>query len=672
MARVHRAGQLLLAGLALLTYLPSGGAVDADCPLLLTGSRSCVPKAPNSFLPDGFAAAAKKASGPDLDVLAELLEGVGVMQDQFFQPWLGTWPTSIDWTGAVMGTHVAGALHSISDVLMLMDSGASGVEDWRLKENLLDTYFAQIVSYHFGQNALEIRGEAFDDILWVVLGWLEAVEFVNAHTGLYYVRQTLDSAPDPDISTILQGQTWYGNQWIPSFAHRARIFWDLATTGWDTTLCGGGMNWNPRLLPYKNAITNELYISGSIAMYLYFPGDNNTSPFFSSQAGSGASISSEATRDPKYLNAAVDGYTWLVASNMTDAQGLYTDGYHISGYGTPGNNNTSCDERNEMVFTYNQGVVLTGVRGLWEATGVASYLSDGHKLIQNVINATGYNLKKDRPFEDLSSYLTQPGSGSDKKRTQSQLPTWYGLGRLGVIEDQCDASGTCSQDVQTFKGIFFHHLTYFCRPLDEVPDAAGDATAVATKKSHEAACASYGGWLGWNAQAALATRDATNHTFGGWWTAGLLRPVANQGAGAALWDGDWPTLADDGINRAAAPNAVDYRSYGVPHDAVWRAPADVDADIDGEQGHGELWHQGPDGPADAVLVPGDESHGRADRAELRRRGLDVAAFGGQKTTVDDPNTRGRGRTVETQGSGLALIRAYWQIAQVPLAAAAAV
>jgi hypothetical protein len=33
------------------------------------------------------------------------------------------------------------------------------------------------------------------------------------------------------------------------------------------------------------------------------------------------------------------------------------------------------------------------------------------------------------------------------------------------LQDICDVDGTCSQDAQTFKGIFFHQLTLFCNPL---------------------------------------------------------------------------------------------------------------------------------------------------------------------------------------------------------------
>jgi hypothetical protein len=34
---------------------------------------------------------------------------------------------------------------------------------------------------------------------------------------------------------------WHGQEFIPTFAHRARIFYDLATRGWDSRLYGGGV-----------------------------------------------------------------------------------------------------------------------------------------------------------------------------------------------------------------------------------------------------------------------------------------------------------------------------------------------------------------------------------------------------------------------------------------------
>ncbi len=139
---------------------------------------------------------------------------------------------------------------------------------------------------------------------------------------------------------------------------------------------------------------------------------------------------------------------------MLNSQGLYIDGFHISGTKNGTRPSTKCDVRNEMVYTYNQGVILTGQIGLWKATGHDGFLRDGHRLIQSVITATGYDLEDDRPIDDIDDL--EPG----------QLPPWRGLGRAGVLEEQCDVSGTCSQDSQSFKGIFFHHLTAFCAPLD--------------------------------------------------------------------------------------------------------------------------------------------------------------------------------------------------------------
>ncbi len=200
-----------------------------------------------------------------------------------------------------------------------------------------------------------------------------------------------------------------------------------------------------------------------------------------------------------------------------------------------------------MVYTYNQGVILSGQRGLFEVTGDVSFLEDGHRLIQSVINATGYDLEKDAPLEGLT------GTKVDR------LPKWHGLGRAGVLEEACDVRGDCSQDSQTFKGIFFHHLIAFCTPL-EIPETL-PSSVVGTEQfldvglAHTAACRRYLGWLDRNAAAALATRDDSGK-FGMWWTAGLL----NISLDSIIIEPD--TTSHDG-------DPFDYRTYGVPNDPIW-------------------------------------------------------------------------------------------------------
>lgn len=480
--------------------------------------------------------------------LRDVVDAIEAMQDTYFDNFAGTWPDAIDWTAAVMGTHISATLSSIVDGLDL--SYTESCADTLQWDNIINQYFTQTAFFYFGENTFGLRNQAYDDMLWVVLGWLENIKF----TDMYSLRRK-------NLDQYSHAGTWHGTQFIPMAAHRARIFYELASEGWDTSLCDGGMTWNPSLKPYKNAITNELFMAASIGMYLYFPGDNNTAPFLTSDFEPPFG----KPHDPQYLENAVKSYKWLQESHMQNVQGLFQDGFHITGWhrypnGTVNPGTGRCDEINRMVYTYNQGVMLSASRGLWLATGARSYLDDGHSLVSSVIRATGW------PNRDRS---------------------WRGLGRAGVLEEWCDHDVHCSQDGQTFKGIFFHHLAEFCRPL-----RPQERHFVFTRSQagfdeegyqyHLALCAAYGKWIDHNARAASITRN-DDGLFGMWW--------------------------------------------GVP----WGTRCDDDC-MDGMQ---EL----PPGAIDH-LNPPIENH-----ASISPR---------------DVNDRGRGRTVETQGGGLAALRARWQ------------
>ncbi|KAJ5888192.1 Six-hairpin glycosidase [Penicillium taxi] len=492
------------------------------------------------------------------ETLENLLNALRVMQDNYFRLWLGTWPTSIDWTAAVLGTHVVATLSSYtSSALDIVDADQLHEPAFVALENTVNEFFSQTMTFYFGENAFSLRNQAYDDMLWVVLDWLENVKFQDLHTDLHYSRSKKSSDKE-----------WYGTQFRHSAAHRSRIFYEIAAAGWDKTLCDGGMIWNPNLIPYKNAITNELYISASIGMYLYFPGDPIDAPFVQQDHDH----KDQYPHNPTHLKAAVDAYSWLTKSNMTGIGGLYADGFHISNWSGSSNPGSGrCDVLNKMVYTYNQGVILSGLRGLWLATGSQIYLRDGHELIYKVLRATGW-----------------PQISSKK---------WSGLGRGGVLEEICDSHASCSQNGQTFKGIFFHHLAEFCRPLRPYeerflagekrrPHADDDWSKVYNR--HLKRCRAYGLWIEHNARAALMTRDDEGK-FGMWW-------------GLPFDD----TVSEAIVNSSTLPaNALDYRN-------------DVD-EINTSDG-----------------VPRDF------------------------------NDRGRGRTVETQSGGVAVLRALfqWQISEI--------
>ncbi|KAL6714180.1 hypothetical protein ACLMJK_008674 [Lecanora helva] len=532
-----------------------------------------------------------------------LLNALDVMESHFFEVSHGTWPQAIDWTAAVMGTQVSATLSSMTEHPgTLSPISAPSLEEARDHENLINRYFTQIASFYFGENAFSLRTQAYDDMLWVVLGWLEGIKFIKRHSELHY------TSPAPSSSQHKSNHSWYAHQFIPQYAHRARLFYDLASRGWDTSLCGGGMIWNPYLAPYKNAITNELFIAASVSMYLYFPGDDETSPFSTSSEQESEKLPPAKAHDVRYLENAVEAYKWLNGSGMRNEKGLYVDGFHIKGWrgGKDGSNGTrKCDIRDDKVYTYNQGVILSGLKMLWEATGSIQYLQDGHILVRNVIAATGW-----------------------ADRNTDLKWRWAGLGRNGVLEEQCDWSGTCSQNGQTFKGIFFHHLTLFCSPLSGDSDNSQQRVRHddnVARHLHQKSCDEYGDWIRHNAFAAYVTRNEDG-VFGEWWG----RPFHRR-------DDEDDDNKDMGEMERSEDEGTDYRNEGVPMDAVWRLREDdvmykSDEFVGGEGGR-DMWR------------------------ESRLHAMD------NNPSVRDLNDRGRGRTVETQSGGLAVLRALWTLVE---------
>ncbi|KAL1958418.1 hypothetical protein VTO42DRAFT_4519 [Malbranchea cinnamomea] len=542
------------------------------------------------------------------DTLKTILDALDVMQSEYFVLWQGTWPTGNDWTRAVMATQVSATLSAVSwrldDILSVSkvanDSVGSKPFDALAYENLLDYYFQHTSAFWFGENYIGLRFQAYDDMLWVVLEWLENLKFQELHSELHFSSYANES---------LRSE-WHGKHYGALAAHRARVFYELASQGWDETLCGGGMIWNPYLLPYKNAITNELFISASVGMYLYFPGDTIEVPFAGKRYGAASNPG-----NPDFLNAAVIAYDWLRNSNMRGINNLYADGFHIRGWREDDPGTGNCDVLNPMVYTYNQGVILSGLRGLWLATGLFLYLKDGHELVGNVMKSTGW-----------------PNISSQE---------WRGLGRGGVLEEICDSSGRCSQNSHTFKGIFFHHFIEFCRPLTPYEERFLSASLPEeelverkrTFKWHQQKCSTYRHWIEHNAHAAYVTMNEEGK-FGMWWG----RKYPDYGSSSAELTSSMPGGAIDYQNSVPTVHNISRADQGSPQlddkPRLTKRPRLF-------RGGGHLVEFQDEQPSGET----------ADASEVH-----------ETKQPRDVNDRGRGRTVETQAGALAVFRAlyYWQ------------
>ncbi|KAF3483854.1 uncharacterized protein GIQ15_03178 [Arthroderma uncinatum] len=560
---------------------------------------------------------------PSSGTLKAMIDALDVMQSEYFSLWQATWPSGIDWTKAVVNTHIPSVLSLMSstlDTVVINDSAKARCDNEALShENLISYYFQQTTTFWHGENFFGIRLQAYDDMLWVVLEWLESIKLQNLHSELHFGRH-----PNSELGPH---HSWHGTQYRIPAAHRARVFYDLAARGWDTLLCGGGMIWSPWLTPYKNAITNELFISASVAMYLYFPGDTIDSPIVENQSQNGF-ISPR--HNPVHRDAAITAYKWLKNSNMTGANGLYGDGFHIRGWGPKDPGTGNCDVLNTMVYTYNQGVILSGLRGLWLATGLKYYLEDGHELVRNVIKATGWPEKSNH--------------------------TWHGLGRAGVLEEACDSTGICSQDGQTFKGIFFHHFAEFCRQLSPqekrmlsdpklYDSMQGDKTSEEGRREafrwHQRTCASYLNWLEHNAHAASVTKNE-NGLYGMWWGRKYADMEPNSNDTVVLPHG-----------------AVDY-SNAVP--PMNRASPDL-ASLQAKGNRTNLAKDEGGDITEGQLLP--VTNADQDSTTSQFEGGVVGTDAQTAKVLKDVNDRGRGRTLETQSGALSVFKALYQWETTP-------
>lgn len=93
----------------------------------------------------------------DTQILEDAFAACAVLQDEYFNSDYGTWPSAIDWTAAVVGTHLSAMLTTLTESLGSIS--LQGVADWAVKENLISSLYAQVVSFFFGQDSLAIRGQ---------------------------------------------------------------------------------------------------------------------------------------------------------------------------------------------------------------------------------------------------------------------------------------------------------------------------------------------------------------------------------------------------------------------------------------------------------------------------------------------------------------------------------
>jgi predicted alpha-1,6-mannanase (GH76 family) len=196
---------------------------------------------------------------------------------------------------------------------------------------------------------------------------------------------------------------WWALAWIraydltgdPRYLETAKFDTDYMWSSRDD-VCGGGVVWHVEHR-YKNAVTNELFIKAATSLHNRIPGDE------------------------EYLDQALEIWEWFDASGMINDENLINDGL----------DGETCENNEDVTWSYNQGIILGALTELYRATDDRSFL-DRARVLADASTASAY------------------------------------LHPEGVLTEPCEHDG-CGADGPSFKGVYVRNLAELNGELTGLP-----------------------------------------------------------------------------------------------------------------------------------------------------------------------------------------------------------
>jgi predicted alpha-1,6-mannanase (GH76 family) len=160
------------------------------------------------------------------------------------------------------------------------------------------------------------------------------------------------------------------------------------TAGWDDA-CGGGLWWSTARR-YKNAITNELFLTLAARLH--------------------QRVAAADGPPGGYLDWARREWDWFAARGLIGPAGLVNDGL-----------TAECVNNGGLTWTYNQGVILGGLAALYDITGDRGYLDQGVAIADAAIRQLGRPAAPGGP-----AILTEPYETATRTRDRDR-PQFKGV-----------------------------------------------------------------------------------------------------------------------------------------------------------------------------------------------------------------------------------------------------
>ena len=235
---------------------------------------------------------------------------------------------------------------------------------------------------------------------------LHALDGSIAETANHVYENTLVQAQNSAAGFIngwYDDEGWWALGWIAAYDATGNqtylttaqsIFEDMQKGQND--LCGGAYWWDKKQT-YIASIATELFITTAARL-----------------------ANRIADQKDQYVKLALDRWNWMVHSGLFSSDGTIRDGLY------PGNCTVT-----GSTWSYNQGVILGGLRALWFATGDQSYLDEANHIASAAISA---------------------------------------LSRGGILAEKCDP-GCEDTTSEMFKGVFMRNLGWL---VANQPSPPGD------------------------------------------------------------------------------------------------------------------------------------------------------------------------------------------------------